>query len=290
MSSGAPVDAVLCSIYKYSDYRIVEPWISSIKKTDFSGDVVIIAINIPDGMYEQIKNNGVKVYRCTDDRDIHPNVLRFEYISKYLKMQSYSKVIVTDARDVVFQANPFNYLRNIDKKYKIVASSENILIRNESWMKDNLISTFGTEAYERIKDTEALCAGVIAGDGSYVASLCDEIFSASLHASANTANTNEWNENTHWSTWSKDPADQAAYNVLLRSDDWLDLVKVSGLDEDWNVNMGVSTYNNADMLIHSRGSIHHNIVKNSKGQLFCIVHQYDRIDQLKYAVLETYLR
>lgn len=289
MSEETSQDAIVCAIYKYSDYSIVEPWINSIRKTDFNGDIAIVAINIPEEMIARIEHAGVVVYECNDTSATHPNVLRFKYISEYLKTKSYSKIVLTDARDVVFQANPFNYLYAIDQNYAIVSSSENILIKDEPWMKNNLISTFGNEAYETLKDTEALCAGVIAGNSTDIATLCDEIFIASGGASANTSNTAAWNEHSHWSTWSKDPADQAAYNVILRNSEWANRVKVCGIDEDWNINIGVSEYNNSSVLINPNGVTHGDIVKNYKGQLFHIVHQYDRIYQLKTSILKKYV-
>lgn len=289
MNADSNNDAVICSICNYRDYAIIKPWINSIRKTGFTGDVVIVAINVPNEICEQAINAGVYIYRCTDASSMHPNVLRFKYISEYLKTKTYSKVVVTDARDVVFQANPFNYLYRLDEKYKIVASSENILIKNEPWMRDNLISTFGVHVYENIKDTEALCAGVIAGDSEHVARLCDEVFTESVLANGSASTiTGAWNEREHWSTWSKDPADQAAYNVLLRSIEWADLLKVCGTDEDWNINIGVSQYNSRELLIHDNGHIEHDIVKNSSGQVFHVLHQYDRIYQLKNAVLDRY--
>ena len=283
-------DAIVCAIYKYNDYSIVRPWINSIKSTGFRGSIIVVAINVSDEMCRQIRSNGVIVSQHTDTSQTHPNVLRFKYVNEFLSTRTYNKVIITDARDVVFQVNPFNYLYSIDQKYKIVSSSENILIKNESWMRNNLINTFGNDAYEELKDKEALCAGVIAGESEHLSSLCGEIYDMSIVTSASTANTSQWKEQAHWSTWSKDPSDQAAYNVLLRSDKWADVTKVSGIDENWNINMGVSTYNSLDVLVHPTGKIVHDTVKNSRGEFFHIVHQYDRINQLKDLVLEKYLR
>lgn len=280
-------NAIICSIYKYSDYKILMPWINSIKQTSFQGDIVIIAINIPDNMEKDLFNQGVLVVKNSDVSNMHPNVLRFKYIHDYLLNSDYQKIVLTDARDVIFQKNPFESKYLIENTYKIISSCENILFKNEEWIKNNLINTFGVDIYEANQEKEAVCAGVLAGNADSIARLCLEIYNKS--ASMNEViDNNRFNENLHWSQWSNNPPDQAALNIILNSEEWIDDTAFLSANSDWNINLGVSNKANDSLLIHNPGYMDNGIVKNDKGDAFFIVHQYDRILQYYNMILSKY--
>lgn len=283
-----PKDIIMCSIYRYNDYGFIKTWVNSIKQTSFDGDIAIVAINISDEMSKTIKDNGVNVYRYEDNTNIHPNVLRFKYIHQSLQDIKGSRIVLTDARDVMFQKNPFDHPYMLSNKHDIIASSENILLKNEWWSKKNVINTFGAFEYKKIKNYEAICAGVIAGKTEKVAELCLEIYQMSLQSRQLSYDPGSIDLQKHWSEWSSDPADQAAFNILLKNNKWRNVSKIANLDSAWNINFGVSNQQNVRNLLMPTGSIEDGVVKNNELKSFFIVHQYDRIEWFKNMIAKKY--
>jgi len=281
---------IMSFAYKYEDHKILIPWINSIKKINFDGDVVVIAINTSDSVDKILEDNKILVRKYFDDSNTHPNVLRFKYFFEFLNENKYSKIILTDIRDVIFQKNPFynKYLNN--NLYELVLSSENILLKDEPWSKNNVINTFGIDEYEKIKNLDALCAGVIAGKATTVKNLCLEIYKKCLESKTIVYHFSGWDSNKHWSQWSSDPPDQAAFNILIREKKWSEISKIVSIDEDWNINLGVSNINNIKLLLNEVGSFENGVVKNKNREEFFIVHQYDRIPELNNEILRMYLQ
>lgn len=279
-------NAIVCSIYKYNDYDVVSLWINSIRSTGFDGDIVVVALNIPENLINFLKDNKIIVHEYHDNSNIHPNVLRFKYIHNALANSNYNKVVLTDARDVVFQKNPFNHLEMIQSNYKIVASSENVLFKDNAWIKDNMINTFGIESYISNEYNEAVCAGVLAGEKNNLSSLCLDIYNLSMTVNS-FIDLNSINTKDHWSGWSKDPADQAALNILIHNK-WKDLTKILSLDSSWCINLGISNEINKELLLNNLGYLDNDSLKNSMGEDFFIVHQYDRIKEYNDIFVRKY--
>jgi hypothetical protein len=251
------------------DFEVLKPWIFSIKQTNFTGDIVLIAVGSDESTVREIVNQGVKVVNVPNDNNMRIHMLRFLYIFDYLKdkCDEYRYVISTDVRDVIFQTNPFEQLEEYVGPAcftKLVAQSEAMYIKDEPWNSDNILKNFGTYFYDCVKDNEIYNVGILAGRSNIIKDLCFSLFQMSL-------NRPDW------------VADQAAYNMLLSFKPWSDITYKAKLKDGWAINAHVT--NKPDLiekygplLIESRPVLDKSdgFVKNSDSKIFPIVHQYDR--------------
>jgi hypothetical protein len=252
------------------EFEVLKPWIYSIKETNFDGDIVLIAVDPNESVVRDIVKTGVKVIPAHNLNNMRIHMLRFLYIFDYLKdtYQNYRYVISTDVRDVIFQKNPFEKLNEflfMGCFDSIVAQSESILIKDEEWNRDNIIKNFGPYFYESVKDNEVYNVGILAGRSKYIKDLCFSLFQMSL-------NRPDW------------VADQAAYNMLLSFEPWNNVTYKTALKHAWALNAHVT--NKPDLLdkygpflIEPRPYMDNGLVKNSDGEVFSIVHQYDRVPE-----------
>lgn len=260
-------DLIIGAFSNY-DYDAVKPWIDSINQTNFDGDKVLITINTSEETNQKIRDAGFTVITKTSDGKMMFHMERFYHLHKYLKDKrfSYRYVVTTDVRDVIFQENPSYWLQDNLINRHLVASSEAIQIKNESWNKENITKCFGKESYEDIKNHEVLCVGTIAGTCEAVSDLCSMLF----HLSSNRA---DW------------VADQAAYNVLMRMYPYSEITTIAQLEDAWAINAHVTNRESqfdefGPFLLEERPYFDENdgLVKDTKTNIpFVIVHQYDRV-------------
>lgn len=262
-------DLIIGAFSNYDDFNVLKPWIKSIKDTGFDGDIVLIAIDAPAGICSEIEAAGVKVVPHKKQGNMMIHMMRFLYIHDYLRhnKSKYRYVVSTDVRDVIFQSDPSKYLQQIfgSKSTGIIAQSESILIKDESWNRENIFQNFGAYFYDAVKDNEVLNVGILAGTSEYVKDLCFALFQMS-------SNRPEW------------VADQAAYNMLLSYKPWTDVTLYMPLSEAWALNAHVT--NKPDQmeqfgpyLLEGRPYMEDGVVKNANGKPFVIVHQYDRVPE-----------
>jgi hypothetical protein len=107
--------------------------------------------------------------------------MRLFHIWQYLTQtdEQYRFVITTDVRDVIFQSNPSTYLAELNRQHydsppDILASSENILYKDEMWNFDNLLQGYGPYIAQHAKDKkyEVYNVGTLGGSSSAMADLC----------------------------------------------------------------------------------------------------------------------
>ena len=98
-----------------------------------------------------------------------------------------------------------------------------------------------------------------------------------------------------WSMTSANPdqlSDQAAYNVLINLYPFKDCVQKVTQEEGFVTQLGtvlVKKDEFKDVLLEPTPIVDENyIVKNQKGEVFPLVHQYDRIPQFKQFIYEKY--
>jgi hypothetical protein len=249
----------------YSGDNPVPPniWANSIIKSGFSGDIVLIALDTNPEVISLL-NDRVKIVHksiVNDFTDVYSQ--RFYHIYNYLKLHNiYRYVIVTDVTDVIFQSDPSKFIeKNIGDK-SIISNGESILIKNEKWHIDNIISGYGEGTLDEIKDYEVQNVGVVAGKQKQVASICNKIYSMAKVCFSH-------------------PADQTSYNIIIRNKPFKDITHFWGIGNGWSVNAGViacppraSEFD--DFLIDEKPIIENDSIKNSVGQEVVVVHQYNR--------------
>jgi hypothetical protein len=270
-------DLIIGAFSNY-DYDAVKPWIDSINQTDFVGDKVLITINVSEETNQKIRDAGFIVIPKKSDGKMMFHMERFLHLFNYLKdtKLDYRYVITTDVRDVIFQSNPIEWLEtHLVGDHVLVASSEAIQIKNESWNRENIFKCFGETFYEHIKESEVLCVGTLAGTGYAISDLCGMLFQLSI-------NRADW------------VADQAAYNFLMRMYPYNLNTWIARLEDAWAINAHVTNRESqyeefGPYLLEERPIFEDGLVKDAKTKKpFVIVHQYDRVRAWKKFYEEKY--
>jgi hypothetical protein len=204
----------------------------------------------------------------------------------------YDRVITTDTRDVIFQADPSEYLDYALRYHDLVASSEGMRYMNEPWGNTNLYQSFGPFFHNRLKKNFIYNVGVIAGTGRAVEGLLSMIFHMSLNRPIPIV-------------------DQAVYNFLLYEIPFYDQTWFTTNEDTWAIQLGTTVeaikagsgdigkkckdnatefarytmnYEDIQPRIDEFGT-----VRNSKDDAsYVIVHQWDRTPSLKEKIEAKY--
>ena len=274
-------DLVVTTISKNYVWTDINNWISSLKKTSYNGDVLVIAYNFEDG-HEYIvnlkklgvivltPNNSFRGEAINDfvwhSGEVNPsnanklihNVRLFhlwQYFQETGTDKEYNRVIFTDGRDVYFQSNPSEWLDSEMQK-DIIVPSEGVTYEQEHWNRNNLISNYGPYLYEYLLKERVACnVGTFACKATVVKDLCLILYLMS-------------NNTGH--------ADQPSFNILtntLLKDrcQWVDY------NDSWALQIG-SIINELDKHVEYKDDI---IFPKNSSVPYVLVHQYDRVAPLK---------
>lgn len=142
----------------------------------YSYDLVIcVADKDPDKyLINQIEAFGAKVYYHEIK---HDNIFidRYHAYKNFLNdNKHYKKVLHTDCLDVIFQSDPFIHIKN-----NLIISSEEILIKNETWNTNIFKGIYAQNIYDEIKENSVLCGDAIGGTSDAFINLCDSIIEES---------------------------------------------------------------------------------------------------------------
>ena len=182
-------------------------------------------------------------------------------------------IIWTDVKDVIFQKDPTEWIDyNMDDE--IMAFSESITMKDDPWACVNSGTSFPME-WEWLQNKVSYCAGTIVGESEYLRDLFINIY--------------------RWSMTTSNPdqlSDQAAYNVLINLNGIVQNVQKVNQEQGFVTQLGtvlVKKDEFKDVLLEPTPIVDENyIVKNQKGEPFCLVHQYDRIPEFKDFIYQKY--
>jgi hypothetical protein len=270
-------------LYNWDKVKI---WVRSVRKTGFTGDIVLLGYRITKDIAEMGKEYGVDVYEINYDSFgnaiVHEgsgiptqcHQLRFFHAWQFLldNHTKYNNVIITDVRDVVFQKNPSEYLDTVlTDDRPIVISSEGILFKDEPWNFQNLVRGFGPIIAEQLAHRVAYNVGVLAGKSSAMKNLFLCLYSNTVGRYI--------------------PSDQSSFNVLIH-EGLLSSYVSTNHNDTWACQCGVTLdpekpYH-TPFLLEPQAIIKDGIVYNHKNEMFHIVHQWDRIPQLRSVIEGQY--
>ena len=276
-------------------------WVNSIKKTGFKGDVVLVVTNMSSETVNKLVENDVKVYaygkkddngNIVNETNNAPHVERFIFIWDYLRKNKdiYRYVIVTDTRDVIFQKDPTEFLKNKLSINSMVCSSEGLAYKDEPWGNKNLLDTFGPLVYDDLRDKMIYNVGTIAGYYEEVRDLLLQIFFQSVNRPIPIV-------------------DQAVFNFLINLHPFSGEILRTNNENDWAIQLGTTK-----MAIEAGAGDIGQIVKQNPetmdkylevyqdiqpqidGDLvtngnspYTIVHQWDRVPAIKTLVEKLYV-
>lgn len=274
-------DLVVTTVSSNYDWVDIKNWLHSLKNTEYTGDILILGYNFePENVFiQQLREAGCLVllpknnYRGEHQEEflthsgyvtpananelVH-NIRLFhlwQYLVETEADNNYNRIIFTDGRDVIFQTNPSLWLdRSMTKD--ILVPSEGILYANEPWNTNNALSNYGPYVYEYLLKTRPACN---VGTFAIKATICKD-FCLILYLMSNNIGH----------------ADQPSFNILtstLLKDrcQWVDY------QDSWALQIG-AILNSLDKHTVTEG----NILKNTSGEPYCLVHQYDRVPTLKH--------
>ena len=289
------------------DWDKIKYWANSIEKSGFDGHKALIVYNMDAATAQTLTDKGFMLIGADKYDETngftysHPTdrimVDRFFHIYNFLKLlaqpEEIDRVIITDVRDVVFQTNPTTWLEEYFsyRLFEVIVGSENLRYKDEPWGKNNLEKSFGQYFYEEHQNDEIFCAGVIAGNLPAIRDLCLNLWLVCRGSRPRIEGGGG--------------PDQAALNMMLRFDNYLESTFFSNPHAGWVLHAGTSlpaieagsggigeayranpnmelpfihnfTYSIEDDAVHVNG------VKTT------ILHQYDRVPEWKKLIEERF--
>jgi len=259
------------------NYNQLKPWVESIDDCGFTGDkVMVVGDASPETIGELIKRDFVIVPMMRINAPVH--VARFLSIYDFLKSHytRYRYVVTTDVKDVYFQTNPFDYMEENLTKFnkKLVIASEGLQYKDEPWGNENLLQAYGPLVHEEFKENEIFNVGTFGGESEYVKDLVFNIFWNAINRPVQIC-------------------DQAVFNVLINTQPYKDVVFYS---HDWACELGTVMDPSKIEQFRPNLCFSEPIWKDGKliippgltDRLYPIVHQYDRVPELKKYIQEKY--
>ena len=264
----------------FTNYGINElkPWVLSAKEVAGNNDVVLVYGNTSQETLDWLQEQGILLWPMIGVQNVPIHVLRFLSIYEMLrqKWEEYEYVVTTDVKDVYFQSNPFEIFEQPlyqNNNYKLVVASEGLIYKDEPWGNQNLYQTYGPYVYELFKDNEIFNVGTFGGHAEYVKDMVFNIF------------TNATNRPIPI-------VDQAVFNVLINTQPFKDVILYT---HEWACELG--TVMDPSKIQSFRPNLlfsepiweGEQVLRPPLGLTpFPIVHQYDRVPELKKFVQEKY--
>ncbi|MGI6091616.1 MAG: hypothetical protein GX348_11485 [Veillonellaceae bacterium] len=171
-------DLIMGMVMNY-DWNMIEPFFVSLRKSGFSGDVVIFVSNTTDNVQQKIQEYGVTVVpfqRIGLEQIISPNDYRYYLYLMYLQQNKdkYRFVLLTDVRDVIFQAAPFPWYLPTDKISVAVESKRKSIwddVCNTRW----ILAKFGSHIFQAICGFPIICSGTTIAPVDLMCSYLDKM-------------------------------------------------------------------------------------------------------------------
>ena len=246
----------------------IKPFVESIERSGFSGDKLMLVYEITQDTLDYLNEKGWILIQSQPQQ--HIILQRFRDMYQVLHQYETDVIIWVDVKDIVFQKDPTEWLdKNMNKD--ILAFSESLKFGDEEWARLNAGTSFPME-WEWLQNEEIYCAGTIVGKRDAIRDLFIDIY--------------------RWSLTTSNPeqlADQAAYNILIHLHQFKDKVQFVKQQEGFAAQLHLKL-KKGDILPYTEelATIDGDLVKNSKGELYTLVHQYDRNEELKKLIENKY--
>ena len=257
-------------ITKYSPNDI-RPYVESIEKSGFKGKKMMLVYDVPQETIDYLKSRDWELYGS--ELQQHIIIQRFRDAYKLLENFKEETIIWTDVKDVIFQTDPTDWICE-NMSSEILALSECITFKDDDWATVNAGTSFPME-WEWLKEKTSYCAGTIVGKGDAIRDLFLEIY--------------------RWSQTTSNPGqlgDQAAYNILINLNHFKENVQFVNQEEGLATQLGtvlIKKEQFGDKLLEPTPIITEDfVITNQKGEVFPIIHQYDRSPKLKEEIEKRY--
>ena len=254
-------------ITKYGVEQI-RPFVESIERIEFGGDKLMLVYEITQDTIDYLNDKGWTLIHSEPHQ--HIILQRFRDMYQVLHQYETDIIIWVDVKDIIFQKDPTDWL-NANMNNDILAFSESLKFGDEAWARLNAGTSFPME-WEWLQNEEICCAGTIVGKRDAIRDLFIDIY--------------------RWSLTTSNPeqlADQAAYNILIRLHQFKDIVQFVKQQEGFAAQLHLKLKKGGNLPYTEKlPTIDGSDVKNEKGELYTLVHQYDRNEELKKLIENKY--
>jgi len=246
----------------------IKPFVESIEQSGFKGDKLMLIYEVSNEVIEYLIEKGWQLAQSQEQQ--HIILQRFRDMYALLNDIETDVVIWVDVKDVIFQRDPTIWLDKYMKK-DILAFSESLQFNNEPWAQLNAGTSFPM-VWGLLYEKEIYCAGTIVGKKLAIQHLFIEIYRWAL----TTANPDQL-------------GDQAAYNILINLEHFKNSVQFVKQQEGFAAQLHLKfRCNTPELCTEEMAKIDGDKIINSTGELFTIVHQYDRDEELKTVIENKY--
>jgi len=264
-----------CTNYGINELK---PWVLSVNECMPEADKVMCVGNATQETRDWLVANNFRIVDMPQVQ-IPIHVLRFLSIYNFLKdnWEDYRYVVTTDVKDVYFQWSPFKWmtdsLQNLGM-YQLVCGSEGLKYKDEPWGNENLMQAYGPYVHELFKDKEIYNVGVLGGTAEYVKDLVFNIFTNAINRPIAIC-------------------DQAVFNVLINTQPYFDVVFFAWNRHAWACQAGTMADPSKieqfrPNLLEDEPIFDNGVVWTADHEMYCIVHQYDRVPEWKKFVEQKY--
>jgi hypothetical protein len=252
----------------------------------------MLCYNIDYDVAEELTQRGYTIFavgnneeqqRLEYKKDFNICLERFIHLWYFLKRLQesgeYRYVISTDVRDVIFQTNPSEWLENNMCDKKINVACESLRYENEPWGKNNMLLSFGSLIYDRVKSNPIYNAGTVSGEIGALSDLFLNVFMSCGGAPANVPGGGG--------------PDQAALNVLLSTEPYKSITNFAMSEDGYAAQLGTTKdpgkiESFRPHLLEPEPIMVDDVVCTSAGVPFSIVHQYDRVPEWRDILEKKY--
>jgi len=211
-------------------------------------------------------------------RAYHPSSLRWILFAQLLRANDYviqrafSRVVMVDVRDTVFQSDPFVLIEGSGSAFSVFAEAAGSNIElcgwNSGWIKD----CFGEKVFESVKANPIICSGVSMGtiDGvkDYVAKMSSVLLGQDPLSST-------------FPACERNGVDQGVHNVLVHTG------ALSNVTVRYEYDFPVVNLQAYPQLQVTPADP--SVLTSEAGVKYALVHQYDRLSPLQTALAGQYV-
>jgi hypothetical protein len=283
--TSVPSRDLVVGVMSNYDYHKIEPWIVSLKRSGFTGDIAMICFNVNANTIRKLAAQGVEIYAYGQDSAGNTvfNSSRAVVVDRFRALYEfgihadwknrYRYIVTTDVKDVIFQSDPIKFLeKHAEDGKKINVGSECLEYADEPWGNENMFNSYPKFVYDNMKTKTIYNCGTISGSMAEMHDLFLAIYLLSIGSPV-------YNP------------DQAAINILLNMKPWSTITRFCDMQSGYAVQLGTTADPNKlesfrpNLLEHKLPYLHpegDGIVRVSHNDgedkiIPSIVHQYDRI-------------
>jgi hypothetical protein len=276
-------DLILTAMKGPYPWSAVSTFANSVDRSGFRGAKVMLASGITLEVRLQLEIAGWEVvdYVLGNTRNMGNYCgERFWPINVFMKAHSseYRFIIHTDWRDVVVQTDPSLWLENNLGSHGIIGCSEGMNVEeeyyNDWWLKP---ASPNEAAWQEARKHEICCAGTIAGTSSDMLNLLCTMHDVLYNTP----------DKPNYAGGMGPLIDQGVLNYLVSVSPFKEITRITNMTETFCASVNwyaVHRWTNRPVPEVRDGVFY----PQGKSEPFAIVHQYDRDENWKKAVIERY--